>query len=130
MKNCKPAYLAVLYLKRTQFLKFLLFALCFGLLSSAPAQAEGFLDKKITLVAQQKEVRDVLNEISKLVEVKFVYSAQKIPSRKKVSINANDQKVKEILDQLLGPLDVLYYVSGNQVVLMQKGEEDAMFLQN
>ena len=53
---------------------------------------ENVLDKKISLVAEQKEVRDILSEISKLVEIKFVYSAQRIPARKKVSILANDQK--------------------------------------
>src|SRR4030095_6378682 len=128
MKNCNNAIFLVLYLSRTQYLKFLLFILFFGLLCSVPAQAEGILDKKITIVVQQKEVRSILKEISKLVEVKFVYSAQKIPAHKKVSFQAIDQKVKEILDQLLGPLDVLYYVSGNEVVLMQRGEADDLLL--
>jgi len=125
MKNCNLEHLPAL-LKKARHLKFLFFVLCFGLLSSAPAQAEGVLDKKITINAQQKEMRTILNEISRLVEVKFVYSAQKIPARKKVSVLATDQKVKEVLDQLFGPLNVLYYVSGNQVVLMQRGEEDDM----
>ena len=83
---------------------------------------EDVLDKKITLVVKQKPVREVLNDISRLVEIKFVYSAQKIPARKKVSILATDQKVREVLDLLLEPLDVLYYVSGNQVVLIKKHE--------
>ena len=94
-----------------------------GFLYSTSMHAEeGVLDKRITLVARQKPVKEVLNDISKLVEIKFVYSSQKIPSRKKVSILATDQKVKEVLDLLLGPLDVLYYVSGNQVVLIRKQE--------
>src|SRR6185436_353039 len=65
---------------------------------------------------------ELLNDISQLVEIKFVYSSQKIPARKKVSILATDQKVREVLDLLLEPLDVLYYVSGNQVVLIKKHE--------
>ena len=32
------------------------------------------------------------------------------------------------LNLLLGPLDVLYYVSGNQIVLMKKGEEAAVLV--
>jgi TonB-linked SusC/RagA family outer membrane protein len=124
MKNCKPVHLPFLYFKKTQSLRFLFFILFFGLWSYVPAKAEGILDKKITLIAQQKEVRSILNEISKLADIKFVYSAQKIPSRKKVSILVTDQKVKEVLDQLLGPLNVLYYVSGDQVVLIQRGERN------
>jgi TonB-linked SusC/RagA family outer membrane protein len=81
------------------------------------------LNKKISLVAEQKEVKIILNEISKLAEIKFVYSSQRIPSRKKVTILAYDQRLGDVLNLLLGPLDVLYYVSGSQIVLMRKGQE-------
>ncbi len=121
MKNRNLAHFAGISFKRMRLHRLLLSIFLIGLVYSTPAQAEeGVLDKRITLVVRQKQVRDVLNEISKLVEIKFVYSSQKIPSRKKVSILATDQKVKEVLDLLLEPLDVLYYVSGNQVVLIKK----------
>src|SRR4030095_9607321 len=123
MKNRNLAHLAGISSKSIRLHRLLLSIFLIGLVYSTPAQAEeGVLDKKITLVVKQKPVRDVLNEISRLVEIKFVYSSQKIPSRKKVSILATDQKVKEVLDLLLEPLDVLYYVSGNQVVLIRKEE--------
>ncbi|HLG40222.1 MAG TPA: STN domain-containing protein, partial [Chitinophagaceae bacterium] len=124
MKNCNAAALPARS-KRLRLPGLLFFVSFLSLIYATPAQAEGeeVLDKKITLIVEQKEVRDVLSEISKLVEIKFVYSAQKIPSRKKVSVLANDQRVGDILNSLLEPLNVLYYVSGNQVVLMQKGEE-------
>jgi TonB-linked SusC/RagA family outer membrane protein len=93
-----------------------------------PGNIEDVLNKKISLVAEQKEVRTILTEISKLAEIKFVYSAQRIPSRKKVSLLAHDQKLGDVLNSLLGPLDVLYYVSGNQIVLMRKSEEDNLIL--
>ncbi len=86
-------------------------------------ETEEILDKKISLVAEQKEVKSILSEISKLAEIKFVYSPQRIPSRKKVSILAYDQRLGDVLNLLLQPLDVLYYVTGNQIVLMKKGEE-------
>ena len=89
---------------------------------------EEVLDKKITLIVEQKEVKVVLNDISKLAKIKFVYSPQRIPSRKKVTLRVYDQKVSEVLNLLLGPLDVLYYVSGSQVVLMKKGEEGEILL--
>lgn len=89
---------------------------------------EDVLNKKISLVAEQKEVRAILSEISKLAEIKFVYSSQRIPSRKKVSLLARDEKLADVLNSLLMPLDVLYYVSGNQIVLMKKSEEDNLLL--
>lgn len=124
MKNCSLHGIILGPLKKTRLPRFLLTVFAFfGLAYITPAQAEGVLDKKITIVIEQKEVKEVLSEISKLGEIKFVYSAQRIPSRKKVSILANEKRVGDVLDQLLEPLDVLYYVSGNQVVLMKKGEE-------
>jgi len=94
-----------------------------GIVYAAPRETKDVLDKKISLVAEQKEVRNVLTEISKLAEIKFVYSAQRIPARKKVSLLVQDEKLGNVLNSLLMPLDVLYYVSGDQIVLMKKDEE-------
>jgi TonB-linked SusC/RagA family outer membrane protein len=102
--------------------------LCFGGTGYAKTgDTEEILNKKISLVVEQKEVKSILTEISKLAEIKFVYSAQRIPSRKKVSFHAYDQKLGDVLNLLLQPLDVLYYVSGNQIVLVKKGEERSLF---
>ncbi|MFI5130907.1 MAG: TonB-dependent receptor [Chitinophagales bacterium] len=128
MKNCKLAYLPPFLLKRTRRW-LLLFIFFLSLANATPAKAgEDVLDKKITLIVEQKEVRDVLNDITRLVEIKFVYSAQKIPSRKKVTILVNDARVGDVLNLLLEPLNVLYYVSGNQIVLIKKGEQDAVIV--
>ncbi|MGK2863803.1 MAG: TonB-dependent receptor [Chitinophagaceae bacterium] len=81
------------------------------------------LDKKISLAIEQKEVKTVLNEISRITAIKFVYSPQRIPARKKVSLLAYNQRLGDVLNLLLQPLDILYYVSGSQIVLMKKGEE-------
>src|SRR5579872_1311975 len=88
-----------------------------------PSNGQEVLNKKINLVAEQKEVKTILNEISKLAEIKFVYSAQRVPCHQKVSLMAKDRKLSEVLDQLLAPLDIFYHVSGNQIVLMRKGDE-------
>ncbi|HEV8283130.1 MAG TPA: TonB-dependent receptor [Chitinophagaceae bacterium] len=131
MKNYKLFSLFAYPFGKKGLPKILLFISFLGLLCTTPARAktvEGVLDQRITLIVENKEVRVVLNEITKLVEVKFIYCAQRIPAKKKVTIFANDKRVGDILNTLLGPLDVLYYVSGNQVVLMKKGEEADVLL--
>ncbi|WP_246228588.1 TonB-dependent receptor [Paraflavitalea devenefica] len=87
-----------------------------------PTNGQEVLDKKINLIAEQKEVKIVLGEISKLAGIKFVYSAQRIPTRQKVSVVARDRRLGEVLDGLLQPLNICYQVSGTQVVLMRKGD--------
>ncbi|HTI11654.1 MAG TPA: TonB-dependent receptor [Puia sp.] len=89
-----------------------------------PTRGQEILNKKIDLVAQQQEVKAILNQISKSAGVKFVYSAEKVPAHKKVSLSAYNQRLAEILDRLLAPLDIFYHVSGDQVVLMRRGDDD------
>jgi TonB-linked SusC/RagA family outer membrane protein len=108
----------------TGLLSLLLIILNSSAINAENGKAEDVLNKKISLVAEQKEVKTILGEISTLAEIKFVYSAQRIPSRKKVSLLAHDQRLGDVLNLLLQPLDVLYYVSGNQIVLMRKGQEN------
>jgi len=97
---------------------------CFAVVIYAnPTNGQEILNQRIDLNAQQKEVRTILNDISKIAGVKFVYSAQKIPSRKKVTVLAVNRKLSDVLDKFLTPLDIFYHISGNQVVLMHKGDE-------
>jgi TonB-linked SusC/RagA family outer membrane protein len=85
-----------------------------------PIRAQEILNKKITFTARDKEIAIVLNEISKLAAVKFVYSIQKIPASTKVSLVANKEKLGDVLDALLHPLSVTYSISGNYVVLIKQ----------
>ena len=85
-------------------------------------KGQEILDKRINIVAEQKEIKLILSEISRLAEIKFVYSSQKVPARKKVTIVAHDRRLGDVLDLLLGPLDIFYRVSGNQIVLVRKGD--------
>src|SRR5689334_617370 len=102
----------------------LLFLVCCSKFSFAnPGNGDDVLDKKISLIVEQKEVKYILSEISKLAEIKFVYSSQRVPCKKKVSIQVHEKKLSEVLNSLFIPLDVLYYVSGSQIVLMKKGDE-------
>ena len=121
MKKRKVCPLIIYVFMKSGLFPLFLILFFSGIIYAAPD--EEVLDKKISLIVEQKEVKVVLNDISKLAKIKFVYSPQRIPSRKKVSLRVYEQKVSDVLNLLLGPLDVLYYVSGSQVVLMKKGEE-------
>lgn len=92
------------------------------IIQASPTNGQEVLNTKINLVVEQKEVKTVLGEISKLAGIKFVYSAQRIPTRQKVSVVARDRRLGDVLDGLLRPLNICYQVSGNQVVLMRKGD--------
>jgi TonB-dependent starch-binding outer membrane protein SusC len=93
-----------------------------GMMYARPVHGQEVLNQRINLVADNKEVKTVLNEISRLTDLKFVYSSQRIPVRQKISVAARNERLGDVLEVCLSPLNILYFVSGNQIVLMRKGE--------
>jgi TonB-linked SusC/RagA family outer membrane protein len=93
-----------------------------GMMYARPVHGQEVLNQRINLVADKKEIKTVLSEISQLADIKFVYSSQRIPAKQKISFVARNQRLGDVLNILLSPLNILYFVSGNQIVLMRKGE--------
>ena len=123
MKKSELFYQLIYRFMRIGLLPLLLINCTTAMIYASPTRGQDVLNKKIDLVAEQKEVKMVLAEISRLAEIKFVYSSQRIPTHQKVSVLVHDRKLSEVLDILLQPLDIFYNVSGNQIVLMKKGDE-------
>jgi DNA topoisomerase IB len=74
------------------------------------------------------EVKKVLSRIEKAVDVKFVYSSNTINANQKVSLNANNEKLSEVLMQLLTPLDITYEVVGSRILLRKNKTADNAFV--
>jgi TonB-linked SusC/RagA family outer membrane protein len=107
---------------RVALLPFLLILCLATVIYAEPTNGQGILNRRVSLAADQREIKTILTDLSKQAEIKFVYSAQKIPARKKVSLNARDEKLGDVLHTLFAPLNIFYYVSGSQIVLMRKGD--------
>jgi TonB-linked SusC/RagA family outer membrane protein len=122
MKKNKPGNGLIYRYMRIGLLPLLLINCCCVFLYAKPIKGQEILNKKINLVVYQKEIKSILIDISKQADIKFVYSVQKIPAHTKVSLSMNDKKLGEILDTLLDPLNIDYQVTGNQVVLVKKGD--------
>lgn len=76
--------------------------LMIGFLYVLPKQgnAQGLLDKVISLNANSRRVADVLNEISSKAGFYFSYNSRLIPQDSLVTLTANNQQVSRILRQL------------------------------
>jgi TonB-linked SusC/RagA family outer membrane protein len=120
MKNFEFSYQLIYRFMRIGLLPLLLITTCAGTLFANHTDGQEVLTRKVSLVADQKEIKAILNDLSKIADIKFVYSAQRIPCRQKVSLRAKDEKLGDVLDELLMPLDIFYHVSGEQIVLMRK----------
>lgn len=75
-------------------------------------------DAKVTIHARNVRLEELLNEIENQTDYLFVYSKANVAADKyKVSINATNESVKEVLDQILEGSPIRYTVEGTHIVL-------------
>jgi len=82
--------------------------------------------KKATILFQKESIENVLTSITQQTGVRFSYNSQIIDPKTKVSINAQNKTVKEILSLIL-PSSVSYKKVGEHIVFFaeeQKGEKN------
>jgi hypothetical protein len=75
------------------------------------------LDRKLSASYQNVSLKDVLKDIGRKGDIFFSYNPRQIPLKDKVSLQASDQPIREILDELLKPRGIHWFVSENQVIL-------------
>lgn len=107
-------FLKIMRISITQIFMSILFL---GITYAKDLSAQELLDKRISLQVEQKSIKAVLTEIESEVQVKFVYSPTAIESGRKVSFNAQNKTLKEVLDIFFNPLQIKYRLSGKKIVL-------------
>ncbi|MDQ6481697.1 TonB-dependent receptor [Dyadobacter sp. LHD-138] len=96
----------------------LMIALMFlGTSYAREGRAQSLLSQKISITASGSEVKKVLNQLEKQVDVHFVFSSKLIKSTRKVSVSVQDRPLDEVLDQIFTPLGLQYEVSGKIIIL-------------
>ena len=98
----------------------LLFCVCFSFARTTKSQE--LLNKKITIKVRSEEIQTILSEIEKLSGGKFMYSPEIIHSSRKVSLNAKNEKLSDILTRLLQPLGIRYEVMNNYIILNREND--------
>src|SRR5476651_1291966 len=95
---------------RITFSQLLIIVLMTGITYSKPTRAQGVLNKKISLTAQNKTLADVLKTLAKTHQVEFIYNQDVIKTTDKISVNFNDTNLKDVLDKLLTQYHINYEV--------------------
>ncbi|MBP6695728.1 MAG: carboxypeptidase-like regulatory domain-containing protein, partial [Saprospiraceae bacterium] len=73
----------------------------------------------ISYSAYQKPLNIVLKDLSSVSGVNIIFSDSRIPSEKKININAKNEKVGSILIVILDDFDLTYQIVGNQLVIVK-----------
>lgn len=83
------------------------------------SQGQEILNKKITISSEEIELKKVLQEIEKKVNVKFIFSTNAIQANQKITLKANNIPLENILDELLLSHNITYEVLNNRIILQK-----------
>lgn len=72
---------------------------------------------KITIQMENATMADVLQEIEKQSDYVFIYSHSSVDINTLVSVDAKNQPIEHVLDNILNPIRLSYKVSDNQIIL-------------
>ncbi|SDN05563.1 TonB-dependent receptor [Siphonobacter aquaeclarae] len=75
------------------------------------------LDQTVKLHVENQDVARALHALEKEGNIRFVFSPEVIRSDQKVSIRQKKERLGNLLDQLLHPLNISYEVSGKYILL-------------
>ena len=94
------------------------FVLAFAELSLASdGMAQQVLEQRITLQVKNKSLPTVLQSLEKVAKVRFAYVPQLITAGQKLSVKAENETLRAVLDRALAPNGLAYEVSDNFIVL-------------
>ncbi len=94
--------------------------ICCGVSLANSAFSQELLNKSITLRTGTSTVKQVLVQIEKKADVKFVYSSNAIQAEQTVSLEFKNDKLSKVLEELLNPLNISYEVIENRILLRKK----------
>nr|MBP6733015.1 carboxypeptidase-like regulatory domain-containing protein [Chitinophagales bacterium] len=105
-----------------------IFAAIFLLITQlAYSQIEG---KLISVHYNNQSAEEVLKDLQQKENISFSYAPSLLPLSKKISLNADNKPVKQIIDELAKKLEVSYEVINNQIVFKAKPKEKTAPKQN
>jgi TonB-linked SusC/RagA family outer membrane protein len=117
MKNSFRIFQKPLLVK---FLVIMKLSILLMMVFSIGASARGFAQKKISLSLNDKELEQVILQIEKQTNYRFLYKDNLEAFRKKVSLNVKDANLKDVLNEILLNSGLRYeFQNGELVVIME-----------
>ena len=105
---------------RAFFCQFLLIVLLQHPGQVSAAYAQDVLDQKISINFKNISLKEALAQLSKQAPIKFVLSSSHIPTGKKITLMANQEKLTVILSQMLHPMDIEFHLTQPDFIVLNK----------
>ena len=111
--------------KRLLIMKLTLFLI---LIFNIGAFADVYSQTKVSLNFKDADLKQVLRTIERNSSYRFVYSERSTPTNKKITINATNETVTDVLDKILGDLNLVYKDQGNNLLAIATPDKMAEYL--
>ena len=118
MKNNRIISEGVFYeiTKTFKIMRITLFIILASILQSFASTSYSQITK-LTLDVSNKKLVEAMDKIEQLSEFYFLYNEKLIDTDRKVSINAKDQNIDIILDNLFASTDIIYTITDRKIIL-------------
>jgi TonB-dependent starch-binding outer membrane protein SusC len=83
------------------------------------AEAQGILDKIVSVSVEKGQLKDVFNLLQNQTGARIVYSSKTIEAGRKVSIKASQKKLGDVLAELLSPFGITFKLIKDRIILIK-----------
>ena len=88
-----------------------------GMIHANNLNGQGVLDEKLTIKLTNENLKTVLSTIEQRTKARFIYNHREIQPTNKVSVEANNRRLAEVLSDMLKPLGIVYEADAQQIIL-------------
>lgn len=117
MKKCLRLHEALRIIMRISLIQLIVMVAFTELAAAYNGHAQDVLSRRISVQLQDQKIGTVLEKISKLTNVRFMYSPELIQSERTVTLSVKNRKLDAVLSELLTPLKISYEIAGEQILL-------------
>lgn len=109
----------LLFIMRVSLLNIVLIVAAISLAQADVLTAQ-VLDKRVSVELENVSLRAALTRIGRAAEVKFLYHSNLISSRERIQFSASEERLANILEEILGPRHIRFEAEGNQIILTKE----------
>ena len=81
------------------------------------SKAQELLNRRVSFSVQNQDAEVLIKRLEKLANVQFLFSREIVQSKRKITYQANNEALFEVLDHVLTPLSLTYEVVGQQILI-------------
>ena len=104
MQNSTNVKRVLTKIMKVSFTQLLLAFLIVGSSFAHRTHGQDFLERSISLKLQDQGIHEVLEQLEKTAEIKFIYSPKLIQSERRVTLVAQNERLSEVLGRFFYPL--------------------------